>query len=57
VVELWSVANRQFVVSKKILCLALCAMLLALRVSEFSLCVFEFFFPLERLWRNVIPRR
>ena len=30
VVELWSVGNRQFVVSKKILCLALCALLLAL---------------------------
>jgi putative tryptophan/tyrosine transport system substrate-binding protein len=30
VVELWSVGNRQFVVIKKILCLALCALLLAL---------------------------
>jgi putative tryptophan/tyrosine transport system substrate-binding protein len=30
VVECWSVGNRQFVVSKKILCLALCALLLAL---------------------------
>ncbi len=30
VVELWSVGNKQFVVSKKILCLALCALLLAL---------------------------
>jgi ABC-type uncharacterized transport system substrate-binding protein len=33
VVELWSVGNRQFVVSKKILCLALCAMLSALCFS------------------------
>jgi putative ABC transport system substrate-binding protein len=30
VVELWSVGDRQFVVIKKILCLALCALLLAL---------------------------
>jgi putative tryptophan/tyrosine transport system substrate-binding protein len=30
VVEFWSVGNRQFVVSKKILCLALCALLLVL---------------------------
>src|SRR4030095_14843595 len=30
VVELWSDANRQFVVSKKILCFALCALLFAL---------------------------
>ena len=30
VVECWSVGNRQFVVSKKILCLALCALLLAI---------------------------
>ncbi len=30
VVECWSVGNRQFVVSKKILCLAICALLLAL---------------------------
>ena len=33
VVELWSVGNRQFVVSKKILCLAVCAMLSALCFS------------------------
>ena len=30
VLELWSVGNRQFVVSKKILCLALCTVLLVL---------------------------
>jgi putative ABC transport system substrate-binding protein len=30
VIEWWSVGNRQFIMSKKILCLALCALLLAL---------------------------
>ena len=30
VLELWSVGSKQFVVSKKILCLALCAVLLVL---------------------------
>jgi putative ABC transport system substrate-binding protein len=36
VLELWSVGSKQFVVSKKILCLALCAVLLALSLPAMA---------------------